>query len=49
MDIIVIGGGAVGTSICLQLAKEGHDITVIDSKSAPLLELSNTCDVFTLQ
>ena len=49
MDIIVIGGGAVGTSICSQLAKEGHDITVIDSKSAPLLELSNTCDVFTLQ
>lgn len=48
MQIIIIGGGAVGTSICSQLAKEGHDITVIDTDKAPLDEISNICDVISL-
>ena len=30
MNIIIIGCGTVGSAICMQLSKEGHDITVVD-------------------
>lgn len=45
MNIIIIGSGTVGAAICGQLAKEGHDITVIDNNSGTLTEISNTYDV----
>lgn len=45
MNIIIIGSGTVGAAICAQLAKEGHDITVIDNNSETLTEISNTYDV----
>jgi trk system potassium uptake protein TrkA len=45
MNIIIIGGGSVGVAICSQLAREGHDITVVDSNATTLTELANTCDV----
>ena len=45
MNIIIIGAGTVGSAICTKLAKEGHDITVIDNNSMALTELSNSCDV----
>lgn len=45
MNIIIIGSGTVGTAICAQLVKEGHDITVIDNNSVTLNEISNTYDV----
>ena len=45
MNIIIIGGGSVGAAICSQLAREGHDITVVDSNATTLTELANTCDV----
>ena len=46
MKIIIVGGGSVGGAICMQLVNEGHDITVIDSQTSVLTELSNLCDVF---
>lgn len=46
MNIIIVGSGTVGTAICSQLVGEGHDITVLDSNSATLSELSNRFDVF---
>ena len=46
MNIIIVGCGTVGAAICAQLSKEGHDITVVDSNTAALSELCNTCDVF---
>lgn len=46
MKVIVVGAGSVGTAVCAQLAKEGHDVTVIDSDARALLEISNMCDVF---
>ena len=46
MKIVIIGGGTVGSAICSQLAREGHDITVVDRDFAVLKELSNTNDVF---
>lgn len=45
MNIIIVGSGAVGSAICFQLVKEGHDVTVIDSNADCLAELSNNCDV----
>jgi trk system potassium uptake protein TrkA len=46
MKIVIIGAGSVGSAICLQLAGEGHDLTIVDTDHAILTELSNTCDVF---
>ena len=46
MKIVIVGGGTVGSAICLQLSEEGHDITVIDTELANITELSNICDVF---
>ena len=36
MNIIIAGGGKVGSMLTRQLSAEGHDITVIDSDSAVL-------------
>ena len=33
MKITIVGAGKVGTTITAQLSKEGHDITLIDTKS----------------
>lgn len=48
MNIIIIGSGTVGSAICAQLVKEGHDVTVIDSDEVSLTAISNTCDVTAL-
>ena len=49
MKIVVIGAGTVGYSICEELAAEGHDLTVIDSDTQVLSELSNTLDIFAVE
>lgn len=46
MNIIIIGGGSVGAAICAQLAREKHDITVIDTDMNALSEIANVSDVF---
>ena len=46
MQIIIIGGGTVGSAICKQLSAEGHNITVIDKDPDALNEISNMCDIF---
>ena len=33
LNIIIVGGGKVGTTLVEQLAQEGHDITIIDHDS----------------
>lgn len=45
MKIIIIGSGTVGTAICQQLVKEGHDVTVVEKNPDSLREISNTCDI----
>lgn len=46
--IIIIGAGTVGSHISYLLARENHEVVVIDSDPARLDRLSNTLDVQTL-
>ena len=46
MNIVIVGGGTVGSAICTQLARENHSITVVDENAAALSEIANSCDVF---
>lgn len=45
MQIIIVGCGNVGATIARQLAKEGHNITVIDTKERAVRDLSEGLDV----
>ncbi|MBB5539157.1 D-amino-acid dehydrogenase [Rhizobium giardinii] len=40
MKIIVLGAGIVGVTSAYQLARAGHEVTVIDRQSGPALETS---------
>ena len=48
MNIIIIGCGKVGTSLAEQLSSEGHDITVIDSRSDVVQRMTNQLDIWGL-
>ena len=45
MKIIVVGCGKVGAALTAQLAREHHDISVIDVDSRILMDISNNYDV----
>ncbi|MBS6396716.1 MAG: Trk system potassium transporter TrkA [Clostridiales bacterium] len=45
MNIIIAGCGKVGSALAEQLAREGHDITVIDQKSDVIQRITNLADV----
>lgn len=45
LNIIIVGCGKVGSAIVEQLAKEGHDITVIDQDAEKVRELTNQYDI----
>lgn len=49
MNIIVIGAGEVGTHLATMLAKEYHDVTVIDPDQKKLEALSASADVITIE
>lgn len=46
MNIVIVGTGTVGASICAQLVSESHNITLVDTNSVVLTEISNKYDVF---
>ena len=46
MRIIIVGSGTVGSAICMQLASEGHTITIVDEDPRSLSEIADRCDVF---
>ena len=48
MKIIIVGCGNVGATLAEQLSKEGHNITIIDSREDVINTLSNTYDVLGL-
>ncbi len=45
MNIIIIGGGKIGTHLCVILATSGHDITVIEKDENKCEELLSMADV----
>ncbi len=40
MKIIILGSGVIGTTAAYYLARDGHDVTVVDRQSGPALETS---------
>ncbi len=40
MHVLVLGSGVIGTTIAYNLAKAGHQVTVLDRQPAPALETS---------
>lgn len=45
MNIIIVGGGKVGTEITAALSKEGHDIVVVDTDPEVIRKLTDDYDV----
>lgn len=46
MNIVIVGAGAVGSAICMQLAHEDHNVTIIDENTESLREITDNYDVF---
>lgn len=40
MQVLVLGSGVIGTSIAYYLARDGHQVTVVDRQPAPAMETS---------
>ena len=49
MRIVIIGDGKVGSTLAEQLAREGHDITVIDRSSVPLQQTEQALDILCVE
>ncbi|NDF11752.1 MAG: Trk system potassium transporter TrkA [Proteobacteria bacterium] len=45
MKVIICGAGQVGTSIARQLAREDHDVTIIDNSASQIEKINDTLDV----
>lgn len=45
MNIIIVGGGKIGTTVLETLAKEKHDLVMVDSDPQVIAEISNLYDV----
>lgn len=48
MKIVIIGAGKIGVTLCDQLVREGHEITVVDCNPSAL-EVIGTLDVMTVE
>ena len=48
MKVVIVGDGKVGFTLADQLAKEGHDVVVIDKNKAVLNQLSEQLDVMVI-
>ncbi len=45
MQIIIVGGGKVGLTLCEQLCDEGHDITLLDTNAQIVEQAVNSFDI----
>jgi trk system potassium uptake protein TrkA len=45
MKIVVVGSGRLGSSVALDLAREGHQVTIVDEVEAKFRNLENTSAV----
>ena len=49
MNIVIIGAGKICATLTEQLLREGHEITVVDTRTAALDAIGNTLDVMTVE
>ncbi len=49
MNIVIVGDGKVGYTLTASLAKEGHNITVIDNRPEALRNTTNELDVICIE
>ncbi len=45
MKIIIVGNGKVGYAIAREMARENHDIIMVDSAAAALHKADSTLDI----
>lgn len=45
MQIVIVGGGRVGTTLAEKLSREGHDVTLVEHDPSAVAELSEDLDV----
>jgi len=45
MNIVIVGAGRVGQTLAAKLARDGHDVSLIEGDAAKIRELSETLDV----
>lgn len=45
MNILIVGGGLVGSTLAEKLSSDGHDVSIIDPDAATIRELSEKLDV----
>ncbi len=45
MNIVIVGAGRVGQTLSEKLARDGHDVSLIDSNTSKVRELAETLDV----
>ena len=43
MSTIIVGAGLVGTMTAYFLAKDGHEVTLVERREGPALETSFAC------
>ena len=49
MKIVILGAGQVGSTLAENLAREAHDITVVDASRSALNNLQERLDIRTVQ
>lgn len=49
MNIVMVGGGLVGSTLAAKLAGDGHDVTLVEQRSAKVRELQEAADIHVVE